>query len=321
MPIVSVLMPVFNRASLVSEAIRSIQDQTFQDWELIIVDDGSTDATLEVCKKFESQDKRIHVFANERNLGVGETRNRLTSYATGRYMAHQDSDDISIPERLQLEVEILDSKPEIALVCGLTALLDDEGRTIRCEPDNFNLLGGEQYPQQTAEMVKLLFFANRISNPTCMYRRSLLEKIPTPFGRHRFHEDWYFVIHVAHLDRIWGIPKVLAKARQGENHSHLYNYSDSMLADICRFKRDIYARYGNDASSPIDRSLFHKSIAMSLVRYGRHIGGWQGYWNIIKAVRYDPSNSWAQKSLVEFSGRALRKGIRLGRKSPRRTET
>src|SRR3989304_4808642 len=98
MPLVSVLMPVFNREMLVGDAIRSTQRQTFDDWELTILDDASTDRTLEICRSFEAEDKRIRVVANEQNLGLGETRKRLMSLGTGNYIASHDSDDVSVPE-------------------------------------------------------------------------------------------------------------------------------------------------------------------------------------------------------------------------------
>ena len=151
MPLISVLMTAFNREALVGEAICSIQNQTLEDWELIILDDASTDRTVEVCESFAAQDKRIRVLANEQNLGLGENRKRVMSLGTGKYIANHDSDDISVPERLAEQVEVLETRPEIGLVSGVVALVSDEGHIFGYFPKS--LYEGEQYPQEKKKMV------------------------------------------------------------------------------------------------------------------------------------------------------------------------
>ena len=138
-PAVSVLMPVYNRQELVAEAIRSIQGQTFEDWELIILDDRSTDRTQEVCHAFAAEDHRITVHSNPSNLGVGESRNRLLGLAKGELLAVQDSDDESLPERLSLEVEILKAHPDVGLVSGVAAFLDDNGEVFSYYPEQLHM--------------------------------------------------------------------------------------------------------------------------------------------------------------------------------------
>jgi glycosyltransferase involved in cell wall biosynthesis len=317
MALVSVLMPVCNRETLVHDAIRSIQNQTFRDWELIILDDASTDNTLKVCRSYEAEDKRIRVLANDENLGVGAARNRLISYADGKYIAIHDSDDISVPERLAWEVQLLESKPDVGLVSGVVAWVDfDEDRVLWHFPSY--LYRGEQYPQDKGEMVRVLYLSCDVPNAACMFRRSLVEQMPEPYGKYRVNEDWYFFIRAAHRTLIWGIPEILVKMNRGRNHTHVLSRYIWSLREAHRLKRDLYKCYKNDPDSPINYRLFRKSIAPLLHWEGRYIGGWKGYFALIRAVIRDPFYVDAWKSLWEFSGRAFKKGKRLATGSLKR---
>lgn len=125
-PVVSVVMATYNADKFLRPAIESILNQTFQGFELIVVNDGSTDETARVLAGLH--DHRMIVLTNERNLGIAHATNRGLAAARGEYIALQDSDDISLPHRFQVEVEYLDSHPQIALV-GSSAILIDENDT------------------------------------------------------------------------------------------------------------------------------------------------------------------------------------------------
>ena len=118
-PLVSVIMPVYNNADTVVAAGRSILDQTVDDLELIIIDDGSTDDSYEMASQL--RDPRVRLFRNRSNLGVSKTRNRGLDLMKGQYMAPMDSDDVCYPRRLELTLNILHSNPETG-VCGGWAL-------------------------------------------------------------------------------------------------------------------------------------------------------------------------------------------------------
>lgn len=92
-------MPVYNREAMVRHAIQSILDQTFQDWELVVIDDGSTDGTAEIVKGF--RDKRIRYYKNPKNKGISFSRNKGNGLAKGEIIVVQDSDDMSFPDRLE----------------------------------------------------------------------------------------------------------------------------------------------------------------------------------------------------------------------------
>ncbi len=107
-PLVSVVMPTYNRVTLLPRSIQSILDQTYTNFEFIIVDDGSTDETAKLLQSYQQKDPRIVILTNEKNMGISYSRNRGTDAAKGKYVAIMDSDDYSEPERLEKSVAFLE---------------------------------------------------------------------------------------------------------------------------------------------------------------------------------------------------------------------
>ncbi len=126
MPQVSVVMPVYNGEMYLAEAIDSILEQTFADFELLVVDDGSTDESAAIVQACKERDSRIRFIQLARNVGMADARNRGVAAATGQYIAMMDSDDISLPQRLQKQVAFLQSRPDIgALGAGARVMNHD----------------------------------------------------------------------------------------------------------------------------------------------------------------------------------------------------
>lgn len=128
MPKVSVLMPVYNADRFLKEAIDSIIEQSYSDWELIIINDGSIDKSEQIALSYT--DDRIKYFVNEKNLGLIDTLNKGIDICQGEYVARMDADDISTSDRLEKQVEFLDKHPECA-ICGCQAtVIDNNGQPI-----------------------------------------------------------------------------------------------------------------------------------------------------------------------------------------------
>jgi len=125
-PKVSVIMPVYNAELFLKESIDSILRQTFSDFEFIIINDGSTDKSQSIIDTYAKHDSRI-VAIKQDNKGVVATANMAITLAKGLYIARMDADDISMPDRLQQEVAILDSKPNTILVCSSFEIFDKDG--------------------------------------------------------------------------------------------------------------------------------------------------------------------------------------------------
>lgn len=114
-PLVSILMTAYNRERFISEAIESVIASIYQNWELIIVDDKSSDKTVEIARLYEAEDKRIIVKTNEKNLGDYQNRNIAAGYADGKYIKYLDSDDIIYPHGLEVMVRAMEQFPEAGI--------------------------------------------------------------------------------------------------------------------------------------------------------------------------------------------------------------
>ncbi len=128
MPKVSVIMGIYNCAETLAEAIDSILAQTYTDWQMIMCDDGSTDATYEIAQGYvEKYPDKFILLKNEKNMGLNYTLNHCLSVAESEYVARMDGDDISLPERFEKQVQFLDAHPEYAIVSAPIEYFDEEG--------------------------------------------------------------------------------------------------------------------------------------------------------------------------------------------------
>lgn len=127
-PMISVIMGIYNCQDTLAEAMDSLLNQTYQDFEIILCNDGSTDGTLEIAKDYQSRySDKVVLIENEKNMGLNFTLNHCLQVARGKYIARMDGDDLSIPERFQIEVDFLEAHPEYALVSVFLELFDEDG--------------------------------------------------------------------------------------------------------------------------------------------------------------------------------------------------
>jgi glycosyltransferase involved in cell wall biosynthesis len=304
-PAISVLMPVYNRQKIVTGAVRSIQAQTFQDWELTILDDASTDGTLDVCHALAAEDPRITVHKNAENVGAGESRNRLLNWATGEFIAIQDSDDLSLPERFAVEMQYMKDHPNIGLVSGVASCLDDHGNIFEYYPDH--LLKGKPYPNNREEMVKCLFLRTCRIAPAYLARFSVFNRLQKPYGNFRLTDDLYFYLRVAHLAEIAGIPEPLIQLRRGNNHTHVWKDTAAGINELKACLSLIYQQYKDVPGSPIDAALYRKAMSALMVQEARFMGSYHVFPLLMRGLAYQPSNRDAWGSLFNFTFRGIRR--------------
>lgn len=127
-PLISVLLPVCNGENFLAQAIQSILEQTIKSFELICINDGSTDKTAAILSKFAKKDKRIKILTNPKNIGMAASLNRALKLAKGKYIARMDSDDISLPNRFEKQIELLKSNPKLVAVGGQEEIIDAQGQ-------------------------------------------------------------------------------------------------------------------------------------------------------------------------------------------------
>lgn len=129
---VSIIMGIYNCESTLAEAIDSILSQTYSDWKLIMCDDGSKDGTYKVAEVYQDKyPEKIFLIKNDRNMGLNFTLNHCLEYADTEYVARMDGDDISLPERLEKEINFLDTHPEYAIVSCPMIYFDENGEFMR----------------------------------------------------------------------------------------------------------------------------------------------------------------------------------------------
>jgi len=129
-PKVTVVMSVYNGQAHIHEAIGSILDQTLTEWEFLIVDDGSTDDTATILKRYSSNDSRFKILKNTNNIGLTKSLNRGIKLARGKYIARQDADDKSLPERLEKQVQFLEANADYFLIGTDYEIIDEHSKII-----------------------------------------------------------------------------------------------------------------------------------------------------------------------------------------------
>ena len=239
---ISVVIPTYNRAHMVGRSIRSVLEQTFQDFELIIVDDGSTDNTEEVVRSFG--DGRIRYVRHEQNKGEAAARNTGVKLAEGKYVASQDSDDEWLPEKLARQVEILDnSPPEVGVV--YTGFWKTQNGRKTYIPFSW-------VKQPNGNLHKQLLRGNFIGSPVTLIRKECFEKAGMFDERLTNVVDWELWIRISkhYHFRYIAEPLVIAyyhsenisSSRQSlidalelilEKHSEDFEKEKKMLAKQC----------------------------------------------------------------------------------------
>lgn len=124
---ISILMGIYNCAGTLIQAVSAIQNQTYPNWELILCDDGSSDNTFEIAQSLASEEPRIVLLRNSKNLGLNQTLNNCLSVATGEYIARMDGDDDCAPDRLEKQLCLLESHPEFQITSCPMRLFDENG--------------------------------------------------------------------------------------------------------------------------------------------------------------------------------------------------
>lgn len=176
LPLVSVIMPAYNSVGFIEQAIRSIQDQTYQNWELIIVDDASMDGTVPLVKNAVRREKKIQLLQNRENLGAGVARNLGIKAAKGRYISFLDADDLWVPGKIMVQVEFM-QKNDLAMSFSSYSLISEEGEKLN---KTIQALPNLSYSK--------LLRANYVGNLTGMYDVEKTGKVYCPPLRKR--QDW-----------------------------------------------------------------------------------------------------------------------------------
>ena len=182
--LVSIVMPVHNAERYLEEAIRSVMSQTYGAWELLVVDDNSTDSSMEIARRLSLEDSRVKLFRNPNPTGYPATpRNMAVDLAQGRYIAFLDSDDVWLPNKLEHQLPFFDRRDGIGVVFSDYEKIDEESNR-----DN------RVVKARRLTTYKKLLLGNVIGNVTAMYDTQRVGKVYFPKVRHEDYAMWLSVL-------------------------------------------------------------------------------------------------------------------------------
>jgi len=217
-PMVSVAMAAYNAESFIEEAIQSILDQTFKNFEFIIIDDCSRDNTPRLINKYALIDKRIRSFKNKVNLGGCMSLDRAMKMARGKYIAVMDNDDWSYPDRLKKQVDFLEKHPGVGIVGGTMEIMDENGI----------ISAKRQYHRSDSSIRKNIFRYSPFSHPLIMIRRSVLETVGYANCKFAPADDYEMYFRIGTVSKFANLKDIILKYRVVSN-SLTQRYARKMI--------------------------------------------------------------------------------------------
>lgn len=221
-------MPVYNAAKYLGAAIESILEQTYENWELIVIDDASTDTSWKIIQQYKRKaNGKLLAYRLDKNVNAGgdTAANIAYYYASGEYVARMDADDIAHPKRLEIQVAFLQKNPLITVVGSNATVIDKNGKR----------MGKKNMPELHANIKKEYFCFHPMINPTVMINRSLIPLLPELYElKNSSNNDYYsFFKLLCHGHRFANIQRPLLKYR-------IHGHNDS-LANVKRSFRNTLA--------------------------------------------------------------------------------
>lgn len=257
-------MATYNGQAYIKEAITSILNQTFSDFELLVIDDGSTDQTVSIVKSFD--DERIKLHRNEENIGLTKSLNKGLKLARGEYIARMDDDDVSLPQRLEMQVKFMDENQDVGACGSWLQIIDDTG-----EPTNVYETSSDH-----DEIVGMFLFHNAIFHPSVIIRKATLDEHKLSYDESfETTQDYDLWQRLSMVSRLANIPEALVKRRK-----HVKSISSNRRelqqnnADRVRFK--LLKELGIDPTD--EEAALHRQIAnyehATTLEYFQRAEGW-----------------------------------------------
>ena len=253
---ISIIMGIYNCSSTLAESIQSIINQTYSNWELIICDDGSSDDTYLVAKSFSDSHSNIILIKNENNMGLNYTLNKCLDIATGEYIARMDGDDISLPTRLEKEIQFLEKRPEYALVGTPMIYFNESG--------DFGVGSGDREPQ-CGDFI----YGSQFSHATVLVRKEIYDIVNGYSVSSKFLrvEDWHLWVKIYSKGyKGYILSEPLYKMRDDENafRRRRFKYRINEARVICLAVKELNLSAWKCifAVKPILTALLPKSVYM-----------------------------------------------------------
>lgn len=261
-PLISILMPNYNNEKYLSEAIESILNQTYKNFEFIIIDDCSTDNSWELIQKYAKKDKRIRAYRNDRNLKIVKTLNKALKLVNGKYIGRMDGDDIVTLDKFEKQVTFLEKNLDVDCV----------GTNLELTNSNMKKIGVRMYPKTHNEIKKKLSMEASIAHATILIKSDILKKAKYSLGN-ELAEDYDLWFRLFQRGVIFhNLQEITYFYRQHENQGKFTNLKGTLLKAINVKRRYIFK--GNFFSM---RSSFHFVLQCILLLLPKRFIFWLFY--------------------------------------------
>lgn len=297
---VSVVLPVYNGAKTIAQTLDSLTNQTYKDFELLACIDGTTDASKKIIESYQSQFKSLRIIENKENRGLGPAMNRLVYESKGDYIAIAEQDDYYYPERLALQVEVLDAKLEVGMVSGIAEFWN--GKEVTAKFPGL-LVHGQQYPEK--ETMFLMNYRNRIKvvNSCMMFRRSVHTDNGLYFTQHypSVGVDWAYVLRLSLVSKIYGLHQVLVRLDRRPSRDSVTTKKEKLFES----SRELIRSFAFEYPSIITKNDFKFAERTQLSMEINHLSGFNFVLCSLKYIVFYPSDTRFRNSLL----RRLKKKI------------
>ncbi len=305
-PTVSVFMKSYNHAQFIGEAIESVVQQDFEDLELIIIDDASTDGSREIIEHYARDDSRIRTLFHEHNLGITKVVNDGISAAQGMFIAQIDSDDVWTHDKLTQQLAILEQNKE-AIIWSEGELIDQNSRPLSI---TFSEMVKSTKKKKSGKIFPELLAGNYVFGSTLLYKRANLDGLRYD-ERFLYNNDYQFLLELAHKYEFNYLSEPLAKYRvHGDNTLAGVGVEAEKRRNVARaeeitIRQEALQRYGFELSETTMAEVY-ASIAKCYSSLGNNKEARRLY---VRAIRHNPHS----RSTATFVFRALKAIFALNR--------
>jgi len=270
-PNVSVIIPTYNRAQIIGRAIESALNQTYQNIELIIIDDGSTDNTMEVIKKYRSWDKRVKYICHEKNRGGSAARNTGIKIALGKYIAFLDSDDEWLPKKLEKQIIKMKDLPfDIwgGIYCGFYYITNRKYKIIKATKKGI----------LKKEILKKEVDTGGAS--TILLTRNTVNEIGLFDESFKRHQDWEYLIRFFRYYKLYSLEEPLVK---------IYGHNRPKGQDLVEIKKLYLSKFNEDIQEFGDetmREIYAKHWLEVAKTFAKEFNIYKSIYYLVKSLNY-----------------------------------
>lgn len=295
-PLVSIIIPTYNHAQFLPDAVESVLSQTYSNWECIIVDDGSTDNTEEIVQNYLNRDTRIKYLSLTRNRGLSAARNVGIKESEGKYLVFLDADDYISPTKIEKEVKVLENHPEVGWVYEKSLIIDEKSKQVIQRLPEMALKPNEKPPE--GRIFYKLLGRNLMPVNAVMIEKKIVESVGLFDESLKSYEDWDLWLRVAVKYDIKFLNDTLAFVRfrphsMQRDFITFYSNRIKVIRKICKMYPDLASRYKHVIRKTLAQTHYHLGAEYCNKRRTK-----DSMLEFIRAIKLNPFQKMAYISLI-----------------------